>query len=382
MKQIIGKKIILKNLLILIIILLSITSNSIIGVKTYSNNLLTLSSSIIVGPYSQNPQKNSITILWQTDIITTINEVHWGRTPECGNISKEMINVDLNLDNLHRVIINDLDPSTKYFYKVKSDDIESNIFTFHTSFEKDDEITFIVYGDSRGVWDNWQNASIVAKEIENHNPNLVLHSGDLVKDGNYIDQWLDFFSVSDYIHNSTLIPILGNHEYYGSPFFNYFELPNNERWFSFDYGPVHFVGLDSNYVSPLRLIQLIWLIKDLKSNNQPFTCVYFHYPVYSSGSHGSTFYLRLLWKPIFDYFNVDIVFNGHDHNYERGIVRDINYIVTGGGGAPLRSVGSSWWTIHSEKAYHYCLISSNSSFLSFQAIKADGTVIDTFSIQK
>jgi len=79
---------------------------------------------------------------------------------------------------------------------------------------------------------------------------------------------------------------------------------------------------------------------------------------------------------------VDIIFNGHDHNYERGMVRDINYIVTGGGGAPLRSVGSSWWTIHSEKAFHYCYITSNSSELSFQAIRADGTVIDTFNIKK
>ena len=117
---------------------------------------------------------------------------------------------------------------------------------------------------------------------------------------------------------------------------------------------------------------------DLFVSDRPFTCVYFHNPVYSSGAHGSTLYLRLIWKPIFDYFDVDIVFNGHDHNYERGVIGNTNYIVTGGGGAPLRDVGSSWWTIHSEKSFHYCYISSNSSELTFRAYRDDGTVIDSF----
>ena len=95
------------------------------------------SPNIIIGPYLQNSQKNSIVILWQTDIKTTINEVHWGLTSECENISKEMILKDLTLDNLHKVTIDGLASSTKYFYKVISDEIESKIFTFHTSFEKD-----------------------------------------------------------------------------------------------------------------------------------------------------------------------------------------------------------------------------------------------------
>jgi len=90
----------------------------------------------------------------------------------------------------------------------------------------------------------------------------------------------------------------------------------------------------------------------------------------------------LIWGIAFEFFNVDIVFNGHDHCYERGKVGSVNYIVTGGGGAPPYDVGKSWWTIYSEKTYHYCLVTANQEELYFEAKKPDGTIIDSFSIQK
>jgi 3',5'-cyclic AMP phosphodiesterase CpdA len=156
-------------------------------------------------------------------------------------------------------------------------------------------------------------------------------------------------------------------------------LPYNERWYSFNNGPIHFVGLDSNQKNAFRLFQLLWLIKDLKSDTKNFTIVFFHHPVYSSGNHGSTWYVKLLWKNIFEKYEIDIVFNGHDHCYERSKVKNINYVVAGGGGAPLYDVGSNWWTVYSEKTYHYCYISANQTQLLFNAIKPDGSIIDTFS---
>ena len=41
-------------------------------------------------------------------------------------------------------------------------------------------------------------------------------------------------------------------------------------------------------------------------------------------------------------------------------------------------IGNKWWTIHSEKAYHYCLISCDNNKLKFESIKPDGTVFDSF----
>ena len=192
----------------------------------------------------------------------------------------------------------------------------------------------------------------------------------------------DFFRISKFIHNSTLYPSLGNHEYYGEPYFKYFLLLNRNPWYSFDNGPVHIICLDSNIKNSLRFSQIFWLINDLKDNEKPFTIVFFHHPPYSSGNHGSTIYLRFIWGPIFEHFNVDIVFNGHDHCYERGKVKNVNYIVTGGGGAPLYDIGNKWWTIHSEKSYHFCLLTCDNNKLLCESIKPDGTVFDSFEINK
>ena len=333
-------------------------------------------NSIIIGPYYHIPSKNSVFIMWQTSLETTNNSVHFGL-----NVSCDIAVYNYSVTDLHKVFLNNLEPSTRYYYRVVSDDIKSNIYTFYTEFDENDSIRFIVYGDTRGVWDNWKNARIVAESIEKENPFFVLHTGDLVKNGHIIEQWFDFFSVSSFIHNSTLYPVLGNHEYYGDPYSQYFPDIGNGCWYSFDQGKVHFIGLDSNKKNAFNINQMIWLINDLISNDRPFIIVFFHHPPYSSGSHGSTIYLRWLWGFVFNLFDVDIVFNGHDHSYERALVNNINYVVTGGGGAPLYNVGKRWWTIYSEKTYHYCLVTINLDELLFQAKKIDGSIIDSFSIR-
>jgi hypothetical protein len=341
------------------------------------NQFIHQNSSLVIGPYTQRSQKNSIIVSWETKTETTRNEVQWGLTVDLDNITVEKT---LFAHTIHTVTLKALTASTQYYYKVVSDGSESNIFTFYTSFEKDDDIRFVVYGDSRGGWDNWMSTKIVAQAIEAVHPPFVINTGDLVDDGANADDWVDFFTASPFVHNSSFYPVLGNHENYSKLYFNYFSLPAHERWYSFDNGPVHFIGLDSNLRNAYRLVQLVWLVHDLRTNSQLFTIVFFHHPLYSSGNHGNTTLLRMLWNPIFKHFAVDIVFNGHDHDYERSVVSGITYVVTGGGGAPLYDVGHSPWTMYSEKTYHYCLLAANSTLLTFEAIKPDGTVFDSFMI--
>jgi hypothetical protein len=281
--------------------------------------------------------------------------------------------------DFHQIKLTNLTASSQYFYKVISDTIESKIYTFHTIYSENETIKCIFYGDSRGVWDGWNNARRVATAIEREQPMFVCHTGDLVRDGRISEQWVDFFSISSFIHNSTMYPAIGNHEYYSDCFSKYF--PSDHYWYSFDNGPAHFISLDSSFKNALSIKQFLWLITDLKSNTQPVVIVFFHHPPYSSGNHGSSLYLRVVWGLIFRIYDVDIVFNGHDHCYERGHVNDIFYIVTGGGGAPLYDVGEKWWTIHSEKSYHYCLLTINADTLLFEAKNVEGNRIDSFSIE-
>ena len=332
---------------------------------------------IVIGPYPQNTDYNSTYIIWQTSDETDNNIVFYGLTLEMNNSF-----FDYNYTDFHKIKINDLQSSSKYYYKIQSNTYESEIYSFFTSNEENISGRFIVYGDTRGVWDNWINASIVADAISVENPQFALHTGDFVKDGRKIDQWIDFFSFSNFSHNCTIYPTLGNHEYYGDSYFQYFSFPNDKCWYSFDKGPVHFIALDSNKLNLINFNQTFWLFNDLKNNEKPFTIVFFHHPPYSSGNHGSSFLTRILWSPLFNYFDVDIVFNGHDHCYERGLVNGVYYIVTGGGGAPPYDIGSKWWTIFSEKVHHFCMINIEDNILSFEAKRVNGSVLDSFIINK
>src|SRR5204862_6055892 len=132
---------------------------------------------------------------------------------------------------------------------------------------------------------------------------------------------------------------------------------HSERFYSFDYGPVHFVALDTEtaFLDPARRqAQVDWLTADLAATAQGWTIVFFHRPPFGSGAeHRSDLTIRAAFAPIFEKYGVQPVLNGHNHGYERTVpiktrpdpaAQPVVYIVTGGGGRPLHSVGTSSWT--------------------------------------
>lgn len=340
----------------------------------------TVPAMILIGPYPQQSQVDSITILWKTTTPTIHNEMHWGATPALGNITKEK---GFFPTSSHAVTLRGLRANQQYYYTVVSAESESPLYRFWTASEYNQSIRFVVAGDTRGGWDNWQSTLLVSQGIERENPAFVFNTGDLVDDGNNIDDWMHFFTASPYLHNSTFYPVLGNHENYARFYFSFFSLPSNERWYSFENGPVHFIALDSNLRSRYRFAQYLWLLHELHTDSRQFTLVLFHHPPYSSGEeHGNSTWVQRLWVPLFEHYQVDVVLNGHDHDYERSIVNGVTYIVTGGGGAPLYDVGHSPWTVYSEKTFHYCLFSVNTSTLTFEAKRPNGDVFDSFILSK
>ena len=85
--------------------------------------------------------------------------------------------------------------------------------------------------------------------------------------------------------------------------------------------------------------------------------------------------------PLLEEHDVDLVLNGHDHNYERLMVNGIPYVVTGGGGAPLRDqAGSNPDSVIFEKAYHFCVVYRDSGKLMLDAWNSDVELIDRFEI--
>lgn len=137
-------------------------------------------------------------------------------------------------------------------------------------------------------------------------------------------------------------PSLGNHDWYtaqGKAYFDYFELPGNERYYDVVIGSVQLFALDSDPSEPDGVtadsVQGEWLRRRLAESHAAWKIVYFHHPPYSSGPHGSTLGMR--WP--FAAWGANIVYSGHDHTYERFDVQGMPYVVNGVGGNELYTLG-------------------------------------------
>lgn len=139
----------------------------------------------------------------------------------------------------------------------------------------------------------------------------------------------------------------GNHEYKTSqatPFFTYFNY-SGKGWYSYEVGTWHVIVLNSNCNNiggcTSTSAQGKWLATDLSNSSAQCTVAFFHHPRWSSGSHhGSQVIVDPLWKQLAA-ANVDLVINGHEHNYERfNNINGMREIVVGTGGASYYPFGN------------------------------------------
>ena len=240
----------------------------------------------------------------------------------------------------------------------------------------------VIYGDSRT---NHQIHQKIVNEIIKIKPPLVFHTGDLVEDGLIPDQWVTFNNiVSDLTNIADFYPALGNHENNSPFYFDNFDLPNNDRWYVVEKNNLHFIILDSNSDCSIGSEQYLWVEDDLQNiaESIKFIIAIFHHPPFSTGPHTEDEKgLRQSIVPLFDQYGVDIVFNGHNHNYERSFYNDIYYIVTGGGGAPLHDQAqTSPYSQLFIKAYHFCKLSLIDDKLIIEVYDIDSNLIDQFTI--
>lgn len=328
------------------------------------------------GPYLQSVTPDSIIVVWETEVPGD-SVVEYGLTSAYG-----LEATDATSTTHHAVTIEGLSPYTTYHYRVQTNgSVLSDDSTFKTAADvTQGTFSFAVYGDNRT---NHADHQSVVNRALTLAPDFVLNTGDLVENGTVAGQWDTFFDIEqELLRTAPFFPCLGNHERNSSNYFALFHLPNNERYYSFDYGNAHIVALEvDGYQSySAGSTQYNWLASDLASTSQPWKFVFFHFPPYSSGSHGSDLTAQRDLVPLFEQYGVQIVFNGHDHDYERSLVNGVNYIVSGGGGAPLYSVGSGPYTVYAESTLHVVSLSANQHTLTSVGVRPDGTTFDQFTM--
>ncbi len=182
-------------------------------------------------------------------------------------------------------------------------------------------------------------------------PGIVFTTGDNAYPDGTAQQFADCYDPTWGRHKARTRPTPGNHDYHtsgGSAYFAYFGLNAGNPgagYYSYEVGGWHVIALNSNVDIGPDSPQLQWLREDLTAHPALCTVAYWHHPRFSSGQHGNSDALQPIWEALYE-AGVDIVLNGHDHNYERfgpqtptGLtdpVRGIREFVVGTGGKALR----------------------------------------------
>jgi acid phosphatase type 7 len=184
----------------------------------------------------------------------------------------------------------------------------------------------------------------------------VFTAGDNAYESGTAEQFRDCYEPSWGRHRARTRPAPGNHDWETAGLAGYFGYfgdaakgPDGSSWYSYDVGSWHIIVLDSacekvdgcDPGSP----QGAWLAADLAANPAACTLAIFHVPRFSSGEHGDAPAMDAFWRPLYA-AGVDVIVNGHDHDYERFAPQDpdgrvdgdrgIRQFVVGTGGAPLR----------------------------------------------
>lgn len=299
------------------------------------------------GPYLTGTTLNTTVVSWMCTIPCT-GSVSYATDAAYRDSGGYTRTVSADADTaLHHVVLTDLLPDTRYHYRVTAGGEVSDDHTFRT-FPESGSFTFIVYGDTQEQLPYFTQAerhALVAQRIAATEPDalFVLHVGDTVCDAESEDEWGRFFAAGSALFaNTTLVPVMGNHENNASVWYETFGMP---EWYSFDCGDAHFAVLDSNdWAARYFDDQAAWLKTDLEENRERRTdtpegpvFVSFHHPPYSSGDRhpGGWTDLRELWCPVIENYGVDMVFCGHVHSYQRYVVNDVHYVIAATGGGVL-----------------------------------------------
>jgi hypothetical protein len=361
----------------------------------------------------------SITIHWETELWLPgyVPTVEIGEQAEDLSLSDKGQSLRTYFSDYeqHEVECACLMPETTYYYRCGSPGYGwSEVFSFRTPPQETGEYTFCVVGDTRSATPDSTDVSEwekVAAAAATESPLFTLLLGDEVFLGFQEEYWppcLD--ATAPLFQKGCIMASHGNHEEYAMEYFDRFSFPDNERWYSFDVGSVHFVCLDTGLMDyserPLLGEQSPWLEEDLQQAEEKgmeWTVVFFHRPPYSSGEgYGEQPDIIAEWVPIFERYGVDLVLASHEHFYQRSLpmlegqaltttgdmyknTGGTVYVIQGCGGAPMSDPLPAAWMASMAKEFSYTLVRvfpGQETMLEVVTKSVNGEVLDSFSLAK
>ena len=338
---------------------------------------------------------------------------------------KERIN-DKFTDNgktsrVHTVTLNNLQPGTQYEYRLGYADKRSEWYPFDTA--KGNTYKALIFPDSQSAdYKTWEGVAMPAWK-RNQDAQFFITMGDLVDNGEHAFQWNEWFTrISPMINRIPAAPVMGNHETYTTDwkvrmplaYLHYFSLPEGapepykNQFYSFDYGDVHFVVLNSimwemdQFQPNMLAAQKEWFRRDMEQTKKKWKVVLMHRDIIlyaygdRAGSHPERFddegYIFMPW---FDRYGVDVVLTAHLHTYRnRGHIYNFKrdprgplYILTGIAGDvryPGRWKRSPWdlKVAPQPETNNYMVLEADDNQLKLSAYLPDGKKFDEEILRK
>jgi hypothetical protein len=293
-------------------------------------------------PYLQLTTTHSVTVRWRTSE-EEIGCVRYGEHPR-----KLTSTVRENTPTRnHRILIDELEPGARYFYRVESRslDIDNTNRWFSTLRDESDTRPMYIWviGDSGEPGPGQRE---VARQMQRwmqgrgHGARLDLWVllGDIAYGrGSQAQYNTGFFGAyPEILKHCAPWAVFGNHDAESLVFFNIFDPPTDgaaggvpsgdEHYYAIDDGNVHILMLDSETSPEHPGPMANWIERDLAANTRQWTIACFHHAPYSDGTHSSdgSFWfgskmrsMRENIVPILERYDVDLVLSGHSHDYER-----------------------------------------------------------------
>lgn len=308
--------------------------------------------SVTRGPYLQLAAPSSAVVRWRTDLPTDSRVRYGASTATLTSFTDALAPV-----TEHAVELAGLAPDTTYFYSVGTTGAalagaETSYFLVTAPAAGTAKPTRIwVLGDpgvaGLGPAFAADQASVrdayAAYAGTRHTDLWLLLGDNAYPSGTDAEYQAGFFDVyPEMLRKSPVWPTPGNHDYESAsaaaqsgPYYDAFTLPTDakagglpsgtEAYYSFDYGNIHFVSLDS-FGSPRSPTgaMMTWLAADLAATRQDWIIAYWHHPPYSrdhdSDREPQLVEMRESALPILEQHGVDLVLTGHSHSYERSFL--------------------------------------------------------------
>lgn len=309
-------------------------------------------SRIVLNPAVDGSTSQFVT--WRTDAATTNGSVEYRPVAGGATISVAASVTDpidftgwTYSSRHHKATLTGLTPATRYEYRVGTGGHWSQWHSFETATTDGSPWEMIYFGDAQTQLDTHWGPVVDKAFAKSPNAKLALQVGDMINNPDEDDQWHDWFNgIGSHASTVNQLVVEGNHERLGDlnlkQFRGHYTTPANgphSSSYYVDYQDVRFIVLRGVFPLPgTEDPQPAFLEEALKTNPRKWSIVSVHEPLFAGAKGRDHDYLRDPLLPIIRKYNVDLVLQGHDHVYARGMLNEDIDPKTGFASGPVFAV--------------------------------------------